>query len=295
MEGSSEAKHCESANIPIQTQQSPGVRSNTWFYKEGSKQIGPVDMDRMEALIKVGRVKRYTKVRQQGMMDWSYAYETELSHFFSPLTLADVPKCPSYYGGRDPRYYSKPESLRTMFAWYLILALVGICLMSYDRRPCGLTLVSYVLHLILLNRWWEVIQDGNARIGPVEAIMGMFVPLFNFFWWYVVYIGLGKDLNKYCEKYGIPLKISENTGLAYYICFLIGLFGLISSAILQMHDEELYIFTFRYSLLFLLVSGMLFLIYILQINDTVIEIIRIQKRSSCLLDAASNSTNSPNV
>ena len=50
------------------------------------------------------------------------------------------------------------------------------------------------LHFVLLYRFWTLIQDGKARTTPVKAVWFFFIPFFNFYWWYVAYVGLAEDI-----------------------------------------------------------------------------------------------------
>ena len=53
-----------------------------WYYQENYKQIGPIDSDEMEKLIRNGQVSRSTKVWREGLADWQIAIQTELREIF---------------------------------------------------------------------------------------------------------------------------------------------------------------------------------------------------------------------
>ncbi|MBA3687092.1 MAG: twin-arginine translocase TatA/TatE family subunit, partial [Planctomycetes bacterium] len=67
----------------------------------------------------------------------------------------------------------------------------------------GALVAAAVFQLILIYRAWEIIQDGRARTSPGRAVGFLFIPLFNFYWFFVAKFGLAKDLNAYVERHGI--------------------------------------------------------------------------------------------
>jgi uncharacterized membrane protein len=69
------------------------------------------------------------------------------------------------------------------------------------------TCIAMVYAFILLYRMWSIIQDGNVRTTPEKAVGFLFIPLFNFYWIFVVYYGLAVDFNRYVveRKFNISL------------------------------------------------------------------------------------------
>ena len=79
-------------------------------------------------------------------------------------------------------------------------------------------IVAIVFQFILLYRFWWLIQDGTARTTPEKALWLMGVPLFNFYWWYVVIVGLAEDMNRYCDEKRIQApRISMGQALALFV------------------------------------------------------------------------------
>lgn len=80
-----------------------------------------------------------------------------------------------------------------------------------------------VIQFILLYRYWSLIQDGTARTTPGKAVGFCFIPFFNFYWWYVAYVGLAEDMNRYCDERQIASsRISTGLALAFFILSLFG-------------------------------------------------------------------------
>jgi hypothetical protein len=112
-----------------------------------------------------------------------------------PAPLRPVPG----YGALAGPAPEAVSSLRTLYMWFAILTGVGIipCLNCLTFIP------QIVIGCILLYKLWTVIQDGYARTTPGVAVGFCFIPIFNFYWIFVAYHGLGQDLNRYLRDAGI--------------------------------------------------------------------------------------------
>ena len=64
--------------------------------------------------------------------------------------------------------------------------------------PLG-QLVGY-FHCIA--KLWEEIPKDIARTTPRKAAWFSFIPIFNFYWWFVTLFGLAIDMNKTAARYG---------------------------------------------------------------------------------------------
>lgn len=82
-------------------------------------------------------------------------------------------------------------------------------------------IAAIVVHFILLYRFWRLIQDGQTRTTPAKALWFFAIPFFNFYWWYVAYVGLAEDMNRYCDDRRIPApRIHEGQAVALYVLAL---------------------------------------------------------------------------
>jgi hypothetical protein len=59
-----------------------------------------------------------------------------------------------------------------------------------------------VLSLVLLYKYWEIIQDGYASTSPAKAVGFLLIPVFNIYWTFRTYWHLSKDVNRY--QYALP-------------------------------------------------------------------------------------------
>jgi hypothetical protein len=58
-----------------------------------------------------------------------------------------------------------------------------------------------VLTFVLLYKFWQIVQDGHASTTPEKAVGYSFIPFFNFYWIFRVYIGLDNDFNRYIRTH----------------------------------------------------------------------------------------------
>ena len=91
----------------------------------------------------------------------------------------------------------------------LLIVLIGLPLL----------LVAAVFGAIFSFMSWKQIQDGHQRTTPGLAVGLMFIPLFNFYWMFVAFLGLAKDTNDYNVRWGINAP-PVNEGFALTACIL---------------------------------------------------------------------------
>lgn len=56
-------------------------------------------------------------------------------------------------------------------------------------------LLAYILTLLVFQRAWAAIQDGSATMTPGKAVGYSFIPVFNFYWLFLVMSGFAQDHN----------------------------------------------------------------------------------------------------
>jgi hypothetical protein len=113
----------------------------------------------------------------------------------------------------------------------LVLVLGNISLTQglYNSVRCVFflpSLINMVLTWVLLYKYWEVVQDGNASTSPAKAIGFMFIPFFNFYWVFRAYWRLSKDINRYITTVRGKVKrqftpSNEKLTLSYAVLFLV--------------------------------------------------------------------------
>ena len=75
-------------------------------------------------------------------------------------------------------------------------------------------ITTLVFTYMLLYQLWKLIPLDIARTTPGKAVGFSFVPLFNFYWWFVAFWGLGKDMNETLYRRGIAYQVNAGLGLA---------------------------------------------------------------------------------
>jgi hypothetical protein len=78
-------------------------------------------------------------------------------------------------------------------------------------------IASFVLYYVILYKCWKVVQDGYARTTPGQAVGFLFLPFFNWYWMFVAYGGLAKDMNAYMARHQIYAERAPE-GLAVTTC-----------------------------------------------------------------------------
>jgi len=79
-------------------------------------------------------------------------------------------------------------------------------------------IVATVFCCMLHYQLWKLIPKQIARTTPGKAVGFLFIPLFNFYWLFVSYLGLSKDMNASLRQRGIQCRVNEGLGLC--VCIL---------------------------------------------------------------------------
>jgi hypothetical protein len=80
-----------------------------------------------------------------------------------------------------------------------------------------LIIISFVYWCMLLYQLWKLIPANIARTTPGIAVGFQFIPIFWFYWYFVVYWGLSQDMNKTFFQRGMQYRVSEGLGLTFAI------------------------------------------------------------------------------
>jgi len=119
-------------------------------------------------------------------------------------------------------------------AAFFILA--GLCLFG-ESAPMFLVLllvgsmpfmVGFILCLVRMHRAWQVVQPATG-LGrglniptPGQAIGFLFIPFYNFYWFFVAYAGLMKAANALREDRHVPTApFSEGAATFYGVCCIL--------------------------------------------------------------------------
>lgn len=61
------------------------------------------------------------------------------------------------------------------------------------------SLVSAITWMVVVYKMWSAIQGEHARTTPGKAVGFLFIPFFNIYWFWVVFVGFAQDFNKYIQ------------------------------------------------------------------------------------------------
>ena len=207
-----------------------------WYYQKDGAQEGPVAEETVDDLIAKGEVNRSSLVWQEGMSGWQNVMDTglkdRLKHAPPPVAPPVVQSSVSTV--RQPHQVTLEDAkkLQTQFNVFWIGLAAGIPL-SFILVGIGGVVLSMVFFFIMMHKFWSIIQDGAARTTPGKAVGFWFIPVFNFYWFFVAFHGLAKDMNQYVKDrdWKIP-EVSEGLALTYCIlscCSVIPLLGVLAA------------------------------------------------------------------
>jgi len=179
-----------------------------WYYAINGQQMGPVDEARIKELLANGTISESTLVWTNGMSTWQPLAQVNLDRGSAQLQPAVSVTPP---GLIDPQI----NTLNKLFTWMWIS--LAASLITF-----GISLLATVtLFMIIVYKSWELVQDGHARTTPDQAVAFSFIPGFQFWWWFIAFKSLAKDLNRVMANEHIPGKpVSEDLALWFVISLL---------------------------------------------------------------------------
>lgn len=87
----------------------------------------------------------------------------------------------------------------------------------------GLTIVAMVWWVRYLARGWELIQNTKPGISPRRAVIGLFIPVYNLFWYFTATLGLCRRYNEMVEP---DLRCPRMDPTLFYTQLLITFFAI---------------------------------------------------------------------
>jgi len=194
-----------------------------WYYKITDQQFGPFSTEEIRQLLLEGTIDPNTPIRCEGSEDWKALGEADLtsiendvntSEESTPLGLeisddhADSNSKEEKIG--DHGYRTKLKELFTIWVIVIIFNTGIDVIFSLLNKPlhaemrCLNTLmgsVAGILSLVLLYRFWQVDQDGEAATTPGKAVEYLFIPIYNMYWAFRTGPGLSLDQNRYIARH----------------------------------------------------------------------------------------------
>ncbi len=80
---------------------------------------------------------------------------------------------------------------------------------------------QFVAFCKFLHGCWETIQDdGYAITTPNKAVSFLFIPIFNFYWIFIAYYGLARQVNEYIDRHKLDDRKKIKKGQTLTFCIL---------------------------------------------------------------------------
>lgn len=130
----------------------------------------------------------------------------------------------------QPTTSQTQRDFRILSITWWINALLAVPLLwseSLDAN-CALLVASTACSIVCTVYWcrfqhrhWTLLQGHGGRTDPDRAVAFSFIPVFWFYWWHVVTVGLAKDTNRHLERAQIPRRMSVALSWAVYLQLLL--------------------------------------------------------------------------
>lgn len=198
----------------------PGAR---WWYRIGAASFGPVPERSVRDMIAEGTIRHGSLIRADGDRAWVTVRESSFAHLLPPH---EVPAPVPYTGEHgDVLGGEATRSLRSLMRWWrgLTLAAGLLAVTGYGIVIAApLLFAAFVIGLVLLHRYWAMIQDGRAAMSPSAAVLPVVVPGLNVVWVFVGVAGLAREMNSYCVRNGVRFGgVCEVTGFLVAIVSIV--------------------------------------------------------------------------
>lgn len=239
----------------------------TYYILINGRETGPLTFDQLRSY----SIQPDTKVWRNDLPNWVEARELdELKELlgYSPSSFSrqntgyTAPPA-SHASGNfdtfgflarlDKNYQWMIGSIITLLAGTLFLVFASVAAVAAERYDDSYARVgSFMLIAILIflagvvltivffckvqYAYWTIVQDGSQKPSPGEAVGFLFIPLFNFYWAFVSFNRLSKELNKKADMVdpGGYQRADEGTSLTYCIlniCTIIPFLGYLASLV----------------------------------------------------------------
>jgi hypothetical protein len=106
------------------------------------------------------------------------------------------------------------EPMSEMLAWLLpgyVLMLIGGAL--------GITAIVFAM--IQLYRMWSVVQRPGGPTTPGKAVGFLFIPFYNFYWVFVAWPGLAREIDAALAAAGSQHRVGNGLATAYAVLFIL--------------------------------------------------------------------------
>jgi len=208
--------------------QAAAANETQWYYSQNGVQQGPVPESTIIQYINSRTINADTMMYRNGMSNWARLADTELTlqlpqGIAVPLRKPQQPPQPRQATQMpvQQQYPAVPEDSEAilkklnnyfMFFW-ISLATCVIPILGV------LGMISAIVFNCLFHYTiWTQIPPSIAKTTPGKAVGFRFIPFFCFYWWFVAFWDLGKNMNQALEERGSNYRV--NTTLALIMCVL---------------------------------------------------------------------------
>lgn len=190
------------------------MAEKVWFYLFAGKDYGPVDEIKIRELLDLKAINGDARVWRQGMTQWEKLATTDLAEILRESNISNNSQPAPELVSRKPPF-PRNELQGDYKKWYITyFFFIGECVINlgyllfkvpipraiYVSLVCLFDipiLINMIFSLVLLYKYWEIIQDGKASTTPAKAVGFMFIPVFNLYWRFRAYWYLSKGVNRY--------------------------------------------------------------------------------------------------
>ena len=159
-------------------------------------------------------------------------YQTPLADMSSDQANTDQTSTDQRFG--SVLLYILPLSLGT------ILLVIGMMMQSdYSTRDIGVILMlpagfamlfAFIYFLVVLHRLWKFTIEQSNQHGlvpsiatPGKAVGFLFIPLYGYYWVFIAYGKLARDVNALARQKGVAPSASEGLGITIAILTVLGI------------------------------------------------------------------------
>lgn len=143
-------------------------------------------------------------------------YSEEMSRIAQAETQEEMVAAREALDKKEAEFSDEIKGTSGLFVGF---ALLGVLV------ALALAIFAIVYGYIIIYRAWHVLQPGAPRTTPGKAVGFMFIPIFNIYWMFQVYVGWVTDWNRirssYADLQAAPAA-SSGIFLGGIICILTG-------------------------------------------------------------------------
>lgn len=143
---------------------------------------------------------------------------------------------PPGYGAPAATGQAPKTGVKMSAGLYLLFMIGGVALGggltawgATDSKVTELLMFSWIpmvfgviANYVFIYKQWKAIDDGQARTTPGKAVGYLFIPFFNIYWIFNIFLGWPTDYNKFIQRYGIQApQLSQGLWIGTLVAYLL--------------------------------------------------------------------------